>query len=123
MGKKSDDLSVNRRKFMAGIAVAGAAALPADPANAQVAKAPASAPRGAVPPSAAQVHAEQGVPAALPATDALSCGADFMVDVLKSLKIDYIFSNPGSSFRGLHESVINYGKNRAPEFLTCMHEE
>jgi len=46
-----------------------------------------------------------------------------MVDVLKSLGIEYICSNPGSSFRALHESVINYGGNRNPEFLTCCHEE
>ena len=46
-----------------------------------------------------------------------------MVDVIKSLGIDYIFSNPGSSFLGLHESIVNYGGNKAPEFITCMHEE
>jgi thiamine pyrophosphate-dependent acetolactate synthase large subunit-like protein len=43
--------------------------------------------------------------------------------VIKSLKIDYVYSNPASSFRGLHESLINYGKNTMPEFITCMHEE
>ena len=32
-------------------------------------------------------------------------------------------SNPGSSFRGIHESIINYGGNQKPEFLTCTHEE
>jgi acetolactate synthase-1/2/3 large subunit len=51
------------------------------------------------------------------------CGADFMVDVIKSLGIEYCASNPGTSFRGLHESVINYGNNKDPEFLTCLHEE
>src|SRR5262249_56335371 len=50
-------------------------------------------------------------------------GSDFMVDVIKSLGIEYICSNPGSSFRALHESIINYGGNRNPEFLTCCHEE
>jgi thiamine pyrophosphate-dependent acetolactate synthase large subunit-like protein len=50
-------------------------------------------------------------------------GADFMVDVIKSLGIEYVCANPGSSFRGLHESVINYGGNKAPEFITCCHEE
>src|SRR3546814_7114314 len=50
-------------------------------------------------------------------------GADFMIDVVKSLGIDYIAANPGSSFRGLHESLINYGGNTAPELLTCLHEE
>ena len=50
-------------------------------------------------------------------------GSDFMVDVFKSIGFDYITSNPGSSFRALQESFINYGKNRAPEWLTCCHEE
>lgn len=46
-----------------------------------------------------------------------------MVDVLKSLGFDYAAANPGSSFRGLHESLINYGGNTKPELLTCCHEE
>ncbi|MGH9356889.1 MAG: thiamine pyrophosphate-binding protein, partial [Terriglobia bacterium] len=46
-----------------------------------------------------------------------------MVDVIKSLGFEYLPANPGSSFRGLQESVINYGTNKAPEFLTCCHEE
>ena len=50
-------------------------------------------------------------------------GSDFMVDVIKTLDIDYVCANPGSSFRGLHESIINYGGNRSPEFITCCHEE
>ena len=50
-------------------------------------------------------------------------GSDFMVDTIRSLGINYIASNPGSSFRGLHESVINYGGNKNPEFITCLHEE
>ncbi len=50
-------------------------------------------------------------------------GSDFMVDVIKTLDIEYLPSNPASSFRGLHESLINYGSNKKPEFLTCTHEE
>jgi len=50
-------------------------------------------------------------------------GSDFMVDVLKSLDFEFVAANPGSSFRGLHESIINYGGNAAPELLTCCHEE
>jgi acetolactate synthase-1/2/3 large subunit len=50
-------------------------------------------------------------------------GSDFMVDVLKSLGFEYICANPGSSFRGIHESVINYGGNKRPELITCCHEE
>ena len=50
-------------------------------------------------------------------------GSDFMVDVLRSLDIDYVASNPASSFRSFHESIVNYGNNRKPEFITCLHEE
>jgi thiamine pyrophosphate-dependent acetolactate synthase large subunit-like protein len=46
-----------------------------------------------------------------------------MVDVIKSLGFEYVAANPGSSFRGLHESIINYGGNKNPELLTCCHEE
>ncbi|MGE5094282.1 MAG: thiamine pyrophosphate-binding protein [Betaproteobacteria bacterium] len=50
-------------------------------------------------------------------------GSDFMMDVIKSLDLDYVSTNPGSSFRSLHESLINYGGNTKPELITCTHEE
>jgi acetolactate synthase I/II/III large subunit len=50
-------------------------------------------------------------------------GSDFMVDVLKTLDLEYVAANPGSTFEGLHESLINYGDNKMPELLTCCHEE
>ena len=50
-------------------------------------------------------------------------GSDFMVDVIKSLGFEYVAANPGSFHRSLHESTINYGGNRNPELLTCLHEE
>ena len=50
-------------------------------------------------------------------------GSDVMADILKSLNFEYVASNPGSSFRALHESIINYGGNRMPELITCCHEE
>src|SRR5438132_3430493 len=50
-------------------------------------------------------------------------GSDFMVDVIKTLDIKYVPSNCASSFRAIHESLINYGGNKMPEFLTCTHEE
>jgi acetolactate synthase I/II/III large subunit len=52
-----------------------------------------------------------------------SCGSDYMVDVIKSLGFEYVCANPGSSFRGMQESLINYGGNRNPEFITNCHEE
>jgi acetolactate synthase-1/2/3 large subunit len=50
-------------------------------------------------------------------------GSDFMMDVIKSLDIEYMATNPASSFRSLHESLVNYGGNKKPELLTCTHEE
>ena len=50
-------------------------------------------------------------------------GSDFMIDVIRTLDIDYVSTNPGSSFRSLHESLVNYGGNKKPELLTCLHEE
>ena len=50
-------------------------------------------------------------------------GSDFMLDVIKALDIKYIPSNAASSFRALHESIIDYGGNSKPEFLNCLHEE
>lgn len=49
-------------------------------------------------------------------------GSDVMLDVLKKLDIEYISLNPGSSLRGIHDSVVNYGKNKAPELILCCHE-
>jgi acetolactate synthase-1/2/3 large subunit len=51
------------------------------------------------------------------------CGADCMVDVIKRIGLEYICANPGSSFRALHESIVNYGGNTQPELITCCHEE
>jgi thiamine pyrophosphate-dependent acetolactate synthase large subunit-like protein len=37
--------------------------------------------------------------------------------------VEYLAANPGSTYESLHESLINYGDNKMPEFLTCCHEE
>lgn len=50
-------------------------------------------------------------------------GADCMIDVFKHLGFEYVCANPGSAFRAIQESVVNYGGNSKPEFLTCCHEE
>jgi acetolactate synthase-1/2/3 large subunit len=49
--------------------------------------------------------------------------SDFMVDVFKSMDIEYMFAMCASSFIGIHESIINYAGNRNPECITCTHEE
>ncbi len=51
------------------------------------------------------------------------CGADCMVDVIKAIGLEYVCANPGSSFRALHEAIVNYGGNSRPELITCCHEE
>jgi acetolactate synthase-1/2/3 large subunit len=50
-------------------------------------------------------------------------GSDLIVDLLKAVEIDYAALNPGSSFRGLHDSLVNYGGNHCPEVILCCHEE
>ncbi|MDA0797290.1 MAG: thiamine pyrophosphate-binding protein [Chloroflexi bacterium] len=49
-------------------------------------------------------------------------GSDVMVDILRALGIKYIALNPGASYRGLHDSLVNYGDG-GPEMLMCSHEE
>jgi thiamine pyrophosphate-dependent acetolactate synthase large subunit-like protein len=66
--------------------------------------------------------AETATPKELPRIGGVP-GSDFMVDVIKTLDIKYLPANPASSFRAIHESLINYGGNKMPEFLTCAHEE
>jgi thiamine pyrophosphate-dependent acetolactate synthase large subunit-like protein len=43
--------------------------------------------------------------------------------VLRELGIDFIALNPGSSFRGLHDSLVNHLGNERPQLLLCLHEE
>ncbi len=50
-------------------------------------------------------------------------GSDLIVDVLRALEIDYAALNPGATFRGLHDSLVNYGGNTRPEIIQCCHEE
>jgi thiamine pyrophosphate-dependent acetolactate synthase large subunit-like protein len=124
MARSTADGSVSRRKFLKGAAVAGAASAvsPHDLAQASTAIGTTVPRLSALPPGAAVAAAETGTPKELPRAHGPD-GSDFMVDVIKTLDIEYLPSNPASSFRGLHESLINYGGNKKPEFLTCTHEE
>ncbi|HEY4821833.1 MAG TPA: thiamine pyrophosphate-binding protein, partial [Xanthobacteraceae bacterium] len=127
MARKDPRPEVNRRKFLAGVAVAGAAtavtppvangATPATLPNAEPPRRPS-----ALPPNMHVAAAETGTPKELPRIGGVP-GSDFMVDVIKTLDIKYCPSNCASSFRAIHESLINYGGNKMPEYLTCTHEE
>jgi acetolactate synthase-1/2/3 large subunit len=114
--RPDSDAGASRRGFLKqAVAGAGTAALAAHAAAAADTAGPAAAapaPAGA---------ASAGPPRA--ATLIERPGSDFMIDVIRTLDIDYVAANPGSSFRSLHESLVNYGGNRKPELLTCLHEE
>src|SRR5450631_4264896 len=50
-------------------------------------------------------------------------GSDVVAETLRALHLPYIALNPGASFRGLHDSLVNYLGNRDPQMLLCLHEE
>jgi acetolactate synthase I/II/III large subunit len=124
MRKKNPSLKLDRRKFLASTAaVAGASSA------VQSVKAATAIPEvqqrlpSAVPPNEHIAAAEAGVPDIPPYSNEGRPGSDFMVDVIKTLDIKYLPANPASSYRAIHESLIDYGKNTMPEYLTCTHEE
>jgi thiamine pyrophosphate-dependent acetolactate synthase large subunit-like protein len=50
-------------------------------------------------------------------------GSDVIADALHALDVPYIALNPGASYRGLHDSIVNYLGNTHPQMLLCLHEE
>jgi acetolactate synthase I/II/III large subunit len=121
MGK--DGIKVGRRNFLKSATLAGAGALTAPlAATAQDKPAPARAP--SIPPLPNH-DAERGIPPDIEPLTQSSSGGDFMVDVMRGLGIEHAAAFVGSSFRGIHESLINYGMLSEPviDYLACMHEE
>src|SRR5476649_902957 len=55
--------------------------------------------------------------------NAAGFGSDVVADALRALDIPYISLNPGASYRGLHDSLVNYLGNERPQMLLCLHEE
>ncbi len=96
---KSD---VDRRRFLRG-AVTGAAALAAQATAAEAQQPVAPAAEKAIETSPSQASAATERP-----------GSDFMVDVIKTLDMEYCAANPGTSFRGLHESVDQLWRQYRP---------
>ena len=129
--------TIDRRKFFkdaasaaAGTATAGAVFAGLDPttteAAAQEGGARAGGSAAAPAPTPEQVARDAGnVQPAGNQRTAVRPGSDLMVQVLRDLGIEYVAANPGSSFEGLQESLINYGTppNVMPEFITALHEE
>jgi len=126
---------VDRRAFIAGIATASAgaaAATVAGPVAADAAVVTEPVTLKVSPPPAAVAAADTGSTLAVDptiqfqVTDTLHVshpGSDYMVDVVRNLPIDYIIATPGSTFRGIQESFVNYGENVHPEWITVHHEE
>lgn len=50
-------------------------------------------------------------------------GSDALAAMLRALAIPYVCINPGASFRGLHDSLVNFLGNERPQMLLCLHEE
>src|ERR1700692_2613300 len=116
---KSKKLPAGRRDFLKSV-VAGAATLAA-PAETLPAQPVEERPLRAMPLMPPVVDSDPPPDSEVLTLD--RSGSDFMVDIIKSLGIEYVCAVAGSSFRALHESVINYGGNSNPEFISCCHEE
>src|SRR6516225_3430017 len=132
--------SVNRRGFLKGAAAGAAASAAAivttvETSEAQrgaaaeaAQRAPGAAQTGSAPaPTQEQLAREAGnvQPPAVTGRAVQRPGSDLMTQVLRDLGVEYVAANPGSSFEGLQESLINYGNpsNKTPEFITALHEE
>ncbi|HTR37589.1 MAG TPA: thiamine pyrophosphate-dependent enzyme [Bryobacteraceae bacterium] len=124
---------VGRRGFLknAAASAAGAAALVTSAPLAEAQTGAKSAVRGsgagAPPPTDKQIERDSGDvrPPAIEVRKITRPGSDLMVQTLRDLGIEYAAANPGSSFEGFQESVINYGTppNVMPEWITALHEE
>jgi acetolactate synthase I/II/III large subunit len=121
---RSSKRSVGRRGFIKGAAVASAA-LVAQPAVGTQPLQPVPQEPAAAPPSESQLARDTATPPpqVQPSRFVENPQSDYMVDVITALGIEYLAANPGSSFEGLHESIINYGEGKNLELLTALHEE
>lgn len=50
-------------------------------------------------------------------------GSDIIAEMLRRCNIRYAAMNPGATYRGLHDSIVNYLGNEDPELILCNHEE
>jgi thiamine pyrophosphate-dependent acetolactate synthase large subunit-like protein len=73
-------------------------------------------------PGTARVQIVSRAPNAAPDRPKDRWASDVIVDLLHAYDLPYAALNPGASFRGLHDSIVNYGGNR-PTMMLCQHEE
>lgn len=132
MAKKD---AVGRRRFLkrAAAGAAGATSLAAGIPGLGVDATTASAavPSGTIgsdgvipAPTTTQLARDAGAiaPPSVPPRTVVRPGSDLIVDALRSVGIQFVMANPGSSFEGMQESIVNYGMNDI-EFITALHEE
>lgn len=113
-----------RRNFLKGALAASAATVvvvPGESAAQAAAKRPEPGPSSRT--VAAETMGSHSDHAEEMAGHVQNAGSDFMVDVLKAAKIEYVAVMTAASNRGLQESIVNYGGNTAPEMIVCCHEE
>jgi acetolactate synthase-1/2/3 large subunit len=130
---KAKKLTVDRRGFLKGAAAGAAGTVVTGAVTAVVtnvvtgneaqAQEQVAQRNATAQPNPATLAADTGIRPIVSSRIVEKPGSDFMVDVLKTLDLEYVAANPGSTFEGLHESLINYGDNKMPELLTCCHEE
>ena len=120
---KNEGPQIKRRHFLAGLGAAPAlgAATAALAAEQAVTEAKPAA-RSSVP-ERPLLSQEIGTPREPSVKTVEYPGSDYMIDILKTLDFEYVAALPGSSFRGLQESLLTYNKNVRPEWVTCMHED
>ncbi|MGB7178697.1 MAG: thiamine pyrophosphate-dependent enzyme [Xanthobacteraceae bacterium] len=121
MHKRRQSSASSRRNFLKGAGLVGAAAAVAPQVTANAAPVAPQPQLKAAVPGPLQTAAETLAPSSDPVNQT-SSGGDFMTDVLNSLSIEYLAINCASSYRGLHEAVLNHANNK-PEIITCVHED
>lgn len=58
-----------------------------------------------------------------PLDERIGWGSDVAAQMLRRLDIPYIALNPGASYRGFHDSLVNHLGNEKPQMIVCLHEE
>ncbi len=120
--RTADRRAIDRRGFHRGDARADRARVPAGDRLAP--EAPASCSTIALMNDAARTQpAGSAAQSGEPGETAAGWGSDAIADLLRALAFPYIALTPGASFRGLHDSLVNYLGNTRPELLLCVHEE
>lgn len=74
-------------------------------------------------PSSEKIMKDIELPAGVDTNRRIEWNSDVAAEMLRQLDIPFIAMNPGASYRGFHDSLVNYLGNRAPQMLLCLHED